>query len=169
MNEASDVAGNRPKNRFLTGVPGIGKTTALNRILAGYRGSIGGYYTERDYLEDGKRFWLVDRITGKRHEMARVFNDDTGLHPIIYPDAFDDFAIRAVSRECSLLALDEIGAFEEGSEAFKAAVHAALDSDKPVWGVLKLKDTPFVRSVAERKDVEIITITAENREAITWI
>jgi nucleoside-triphosphatase len=156
------------KNLFLTGKQGVGKTTLLNKLLAREdehclsSGTIGGYYTECALHAGARRFWLEDRVTGERCEMAAI----TGRGTQVNLSAFDDFAVRIITRPCGLLALDELGRFEEPCEAFKSAVHAALDGDTTVLGVLKLCDTPFVRSVIERADVTVITVTEQNRDVL---
>ena len=57
---------------LLTGRPGVGKTTLLRGLVARYRGTVGGFYTE-EVREHGTRLGF-DMVTleGRRVPLARV-------------------------------------------------------------------------------------------------
>ena len=62
--------------------------------------------------------------------------------------------------------MDELGFFENDAARFQEAVFRVLDADKPVLGVLKQKDTPFLRQVRHREDVIVYEIREDNRERL---
>ncbi|MDR0818049.1 MAG: nucleoside-triphosphatase, partial [Oscillospiraceae bacterium] len=110
---------------------------------------------------------LNDRITGESCLMVKMIPE---VSREVNLAAFDEFAVAAINRgiaERGVLALDELGRFEEPCERFKKAVFDALDSDVIVLGILKLCDTPFVNAIKARADVTVITVTEENRDTIT--
>jgi nucleoside-triphosphatase len=149
-------------NIFLTGLPGAGKSTILDRMLAELSpAGVGGFFTTRAITPESRTFWLHDRITRESCHMA-TFTDGSAKVNLA---AFEPFALNSITRPCELLVLDELGRFEEPCAAFKSAVHAALDSAAPVLGVLKVSDTPFVRSIAERGDVHVVTVTEQTRDS----
>ena len=43
---------------------------------------------------------------------------------------------------------------------------AALDGEKPVYGVLQQADSAFLRRVAVHPRVRVVTVTEENRDAL---
>ena len=65
-----------------------------------------------------------------------------------------------------LLVMDELGPAESRAERFQAAVWQALDGDIPVVGVLQRAESAFLQRVAQRTDVEVIEVTAENRDTL---
>ena len=46
------------------------------------------------------------------------------------------------------------------------AVLAALDGDKPVYGVLQQADSEFLGRVAAHPRVRVVTVTEENRDRL---
>ncbi|MDR2606099.1 MAG: nucleoside-triphosphatase [Oscillospiraceae bacterium] len=155
-------------NLLLTGVPGVGKSTLINKLLnrlaPQLKRSVGGYYTTRTVTDSGRTFYLNDHRTGEQVRMASWLNSEMDVNFA----AFDDFGVRSVKSALELngiIVLDELGRFEEPCAAFKAAVHSALDSGKLVLGVLKVCETPFIDGIKARSDVTVYTVTEQNRDA----
>jgi nucleoside-triphosphatase len=85
-----------------------------------------------------------------------------------YPYVFDSEGVRLLTfaREPRLVVMDEIGFMEKDSERFQAKVMEILDSPCPVLGVIKpaIKGPgPFIERVHAHPGVEVMEITAENR------
>jgi nucleoside-triphosphatase len=174
-------------NLFLTGVPGAGKSTLINKLLnrlaPQIKGSVGGYYTTRTVTDSSRTFYLNDHRTGEQVRMAswngtpltqgdgaeQRRSDITAVGGLdINYAAFNDFgmrSIRAAIANNDIVVMDELGRFEEPCEPFKAAVHDALDSGKLVLGVLKVCDSPFIDGIKARSDVTVYTVTEQNRDA----
>ena len=68
-----------------------------------------------------------------------------------------------------LIVIDEIGNMEIVSQRFQDAVIAALDSPRPVLGVIKYEPGPFVDRIKSRTDVEIIELTRERYDAVKLV
>lgn len=153
-------------NTFLTGVPGVGKSTIIEeaiRELRNYGKSVAGYYTTREITPERKTFWLNDYVTGDSVLMA---DGDADGNFDVNLDAFNVFAVNAIGRSADVVVLDELGVFEEPCETFKTAVHDLLSKSQTVLGVLKLRDGEFLDSIRARGDVKITEVTFENRDSL---
>lgn len=161
---------------FVTGRPGIGKTSVLLRAIndlknRGYK--IGGMIS-REVREGGVRvgFEIVDFCTGKRGWLAHV-NQPTGPKVSKYRVNLGDLNAVGTSSILSAIAnddiivVDEIGPMELFSKAFRDAVIKAIESKKPLLGTIhfRLRD-PVVHVIKAREDAEILEVTYENREKL---
>ncbi len=161
---------------FLTGRPGVGKTSVLLRAVEilkanGFR--IGGMISQES-RDRGTRmgFEIVDLETGRQGWLAHV-NQRTGPRVSKYRVNLSDLntigagsILRAVEK-ADIIVIDEIGPMELFSDAFREAVAEALSSGKPVLGTVhhRARD-PLVAAIRKRKDAEIIEVTPENREGL---
>ena len=159
---------------FITGSPGIGKTTVLLRTVENLEkdgGKIGGMIS-REVREEGNRvgFEILDFETKKRGWLARV-NQPSGPQVGKYRVNLNDLeavgagAIRNAVARAQVIIIDEVGPMELHSLAFKEAVVQALGSDKPVLGVVhqRARD-PLIDLIRRRTDAEISEVTCANRE-----
>jgi len=158
---------------FITGSPGIGKTTVLLRTVEalknmGFR--VGGMLS-REVREGGTRvgFEIVDFETERRGWLAHVNQPDGPLVSKYRVNLRDLETIGAVSirnavAKAQIVIVDEIGPMELFSQAFIEAVVQAINSDKPVLGVIHHRArNPLIDSVKTREDAEIIEVTYGNR------
>jgi len=158
---------------FITGAPGIGKTTVLLRTVEalknmGFR--VGGMLS-REVRERGTRvgFEIVDFETEERGWLAHV-NQPDGPQVSKYRVNLRDLetlgavSIRNAVAKAQIVIIDEIGPMELFSPAFKEAAIQAINSDKPVLGVIhhRARD-PLIDSIRTRDDAEIIEVTYANR------
>lgn len=161
---------------FLTGNPGVGKTTVLLRIVEalkaeGYR--IGGMLSQ-EVRTGGERvgFEILDLNSGKRGWLAQV-NQKNGPRIGRYCVNLEDLenigakAIMDAVKDSDVVAVDELGPMELFSDKFREAVRKAVESDKLVAGVVhwKAKDK-LVEEVKSREDAELFTVTSENRDKL---
>ena len=155
------------KHLFLTGPKQIGKSTVLQRLLEGRDAAIGGFRTVRIFLEDGASIHMVSPEEHEFTDENRIFSRRRGiLH--IDPRDFDRIGcgLLAETARHDLILMDELGPNEADSAAFRQAVLDTLNGTVPVYGVLQMADSDFLTAIASRPDVEVITVTAENREAL---
>jgi nucleoside-triphosphatase len=158
-------------NILLTGVPGVGKTTLVRRVLEGVDARIGGFYTE-EIRERGKRVgFSIRTFDGRTGVLAHVKHKGphrVGKYGVNIEDLERVAAGSVVSAVESddLVVIDELGRMELFSVLFQRAVMEALDSVKPVFGTIQVRRNPFLNAVRSRDDVRVIEVTSRNRDAL---
>ena len=159
-------------NTLLEGKPGIGKTTLLRTIAdqITVRG-IGGFYTQ-EIREKGHRvgFW-IETFTGQSRILAHV-DYTTGPRVRKYRvdvAAFEEIGVNGLKRaliESNVILIDEIGKMELFSRPFWDIMLRCLDSVKPVIATVMAHPHPFVDRLKARSDVQLVTVTLENRDKL---
>ena len=160
------------KGVLLTGLPGCGKTTVVERLaerLADLR--LAGFYTAE--VRKGRRRVGFEAVGfhGRRAMLARVGDasglrvgrygvDPTALAPLIEeelerpPTAVDVFLI------------DEIGKMEVACPRFVEAVGRVLGAQVPVVATVASKGGGLIAAVKARPDVRLVTVTEGNRDRL---
>jgi len=169
------LAGEEPVaglNLLLTGRPGVGKTTLVERVVGelGGRLRLAGFTTGE--LRDAAGHRVGFRITtldGREGELARVGRPSpvrVGRYGVNV-EAFERLALPELARRhVDLLVIDEIGKMECASGRFRRAVEDALDVPLNVLATLAATHLPFFQALRERPDVELFSLTERNREAL---
>jgi nucleoside-triphosphatase len=159
-------------NLLLTGKPGVGKTTLVERVAERVRGRLrlAGFTTTemRDAAGVRRGFWVVT-LDGRRGELARM-----GLRsPVrvgrygVNLESFERLALPELARrDVDILLIDEIGKMECASGRFRRAVEDALDAPVNVLATLGIGRLPFFQALRDRPDIELITVTERNRDAL---
>jgi nucleoside-triphosphatase len=156
---------------LLTGRPGVGKTTVIRRVVSGLDMPAHGFYTAEIRGHGRRQGFEIVTLAGERLTMAHV--DIQSRHRIskygVDLSALDRTgvgAIRAGIDAGGLIVIDEIGPMEVLSQRFRQAVSDALDSDAQVVGTIYGRSAPFTDRIKGRPDVDLITVTRENRDAL---
>jgi len=166
----------RRKAVFLTGRPGIGKTTVLLRAveLLKARGARVGGMVSREVREGGRRvgFEIIDIATGRRGWLAHI-NQPVGPRLGKYRVNLADLenvgvrAIREAIGHADIVVIDEVGPMELFSAEFRRAVREALESGKPVLGTIHYRARgPLLNAIREDPSIEVITVTLQNRDRL---
>ena len=162
------------KNILLTGKPGTGKTTVIKKVMAELDVKIGGFYTE-EIREKGKRVGF--KVRSSDGEEGLLAHKDTkspyrvGKYGVLI-NSFEIIGVKAIEnavKNAELIIIDELGRMELFSKKFQAAVLEALDSSKPILGVIQQKRNPFLDKIRSRKDIKILTVTEKNRNELPSI
>jgi len=155
------------KNLLLTGRPGAGKTTVV-RSAAEQLGSwrVCGFYTQ-ELRHSGRRIgFQVVTLDGREGRLAEVGFDSphrVGRYGVDL-ESFERLALPALAvPEVDLIVMDEIGKMECFSLSFQQAARWALDSPVPVLGTLGQGGGPFMHTVRNRGDVQLLEVTQTNR------
>ena len=159
-------------NLLVTGRPGVGKTTLMERVLEQLRGSLrlAGFTTaeERDHSRQRTGFQILT-VEGKQAELARVGLRSTvqvGRYGVNF-EAFERLALPELARrDVDLIVIDEIGKMECASERFCEAVRDALEAPVSVLATLGNARLPFFLALRARPDVEVMTLTEHNRNTM---
>ena len=160
-----------PRNILLTGSPGCGKTTLIQRVLARWTGPAGGFITAEMRAGGARQGFLMRALDGDEGILAhqaypgppRVGRYGVDVGEI---ERVGVASIRRALAAGALVVIDEIGPMELFSQAFCAAVGAALDSDAVVLGTIVRRRHPFADAVKARPDVTLIEVTAANRDGL---
>lgn len=164
---------------LLTGVPGVGKTTVIRRVAdALSQRRIRGFFTS-EIRESGHRAgFRITSLDGRSAILAHV--DLTAAYRVgrygVDVSALDDIVAHTMSTTSNddLFLIDEIGKMECFSVSFTRAVSELLDLRCPVVATIGLSSGGFMSQVKGRPDVELWTVTAENRDdmpakVIAWL
>ena len=157
---------------FLTGRPGVGKTSVLLRavdILKAEGYEIGGMVS-REVRERGVRvgFEIVDFRTGRKGWLAHV-NQPTGPSVGKYRVNLSDLntigasSILDAMKNADIVVVDEVGPMELFSSDFKEAVTKAITSRKMMIGTIHYRTRdPLINAIKAEEDAEILEVTREN-------
>ena len=161
---------------FLTGRPGVGKTTVLLRaveLLKAEGARVGGMVS-REVRERGVRvgFELIDLATGRRGWLAHVRQEKgprLGKYRVNLGD-LDGIGVEAILRavrEADVVVIDEVGPMELFSERFVRAVELALESRKPVLGTIHWRARgPLLDKIRHSPSVKVVTVNPSNRDEL---
>lgn len=148
------------KHVLLTGEVQVGKSTALRKFLEKYGYTGDGY---RTYWKDKGTLYIAP--FGKEGGMCAAVTE-SGIRKVV-PEGFGYGAsLIENSGNEQLIVFDELGRFEQCSERFMNAVLSKLNGEKPVVGVIKKENNPFLDRIRENPNVVILEVTEENRNSI---
>jgi nucleoside-triphosphatase len=163
---------------FLTGKPGIGKTSlALNvaQVVKESGYEIGGMVSrevkenearigfEIQDLKIGEKGWLAHKKLIRGPRLGKYFVNLNDL---------ENIGVRAIlnalgDQDIDLIVIDEIGPMELLSKVFIDAIMKVLDFNKPVLGTIHYKANHFlIDKIKSAENSKIILITTENRNLI---
>ena len=164
---------------FITGPPGIGKTTVLLKtaeklIAKGYK--LGGVITQeirergvrvgfeiRDFASDNKG-WLahIHQPVGPQLGKYKVHLENLS--------SIGALAISAALETADIVLIDEIGPMELFSKAFVDRVQEAINGSKSILASIHLyAQHPIVKQIKSREDVIVISVTRKNRVQLPTI
>lgn len=161
---------------LITGQPGIGKTTALTRIVQALNQQghkVGGMIT-REVRSSGIRvgFQILDIDSGQTGWLAHIHQQKgpkIGKYVVNLSD-LNQIGVKAITnamKDQDIIAIDEIGPMELLSKEFTDAVRKTAESPKPLISVIhwKARDK-LIDQIKARKDAQTYVITAENRDIL---
>ncbi len=164
---------------FVTGRPGVGKTTLVLRVSNGLKERgfrVGGIVT-LEVRSCGVRtgFKIVDIESGAEAQLAYV-SSATGPRVgkyLVRVENLETFAVNSIFKaleQCDLVVVDEIGPMELKSQKFVDAVEKALASEKPFLATIHYRlRHPLLDYIRSRKGFEIIELTLSNRDVLPGV
>ena len=172
------------KHLLLTGAPGVGKTTLCKHVATTlcerYPNQIKGFYTEEVRSKDQPRkscrigFDIVSVDNKTRASLARAHPEGVQARGpkvskyTVDVNSFEQNALPLLvysGSEINIIVVDEIGKMELFSHRFKAQVMKLFESDLVyLLCTVPVQSIPFVNSLKNRTNVEVIEVTRENRD-----
>lgn len=163
-----------PQKILLTGKPGVGKTTVVMKVLERFRGKASGFYTEEMRRKGTREGFRVKTLDGGEGVLAHVSYSGpfrVGRYGVDI-EVFDAIVIPSLERALGkgeLLVIDEIGKMELFSKRFRSLIHRILTSEGKVLGVIHQRTDPLTEQIRKLQDVEIWTVTDENRNPLPQV
>ncbi|MFC1707438.1 nucleoside-triphosphatase [Planctomycetota bacterium] len=164
---------------LLTGLPGVGKTTVMQRLASQLRAeTFSGFFTQ-ETRRGGRRVGFgMTTWDGTERVLAHV---DRKGGPRVGKYGVDVGAVDEVARVAlnpekptSLHLIDEIGKTEALSRTFVEAMRALFASDRVVVATVAQKGGGFIGEVRRLPGAELWTVTRSNRDglpraAASWV
>ena len=164
---------------FITGMPGVGKTTVVHKINAILKEKglkVGGIYCPEIRVDKVRvGFEIIDLLTGNRGILSHIDQNDgprVGKYRVNIQD-LSNIGVKGISkaiREADYIVIDEIGPMELKGENFQEAVKNIVEGTKPLLGIIHWKMNHWlIDMIRARRDVKIVEVTLKNRETIPRI
>lgn len=156
---------------LLTGSPGVGKTTALRRVVDALRvGPLSGFYTEEVRVRGVRQGFRLVTFDGETCTIADVRRPGA---PRVGKYGVDVAAIDAAARRVlgpdpavMLYVIDEIGKMECLAQGFVEAVRGLLAGSRPLLATVALKGEGLMEEVKRDPRARLVQLTRENRDRV---
>ena len=161
-----------PARVLITARPGAGKTTLFRRLadLLREEGTPVAGFTTEEMREKGRRVgFAIESLDGERATLAHV--ELPGPPRVsrygVDLEAFERVALPALrAPRGGVVLIDELGKMELASESFREAVEALVESRAALAATVQVARHPFTDALKRRRDVELIRLTAANRDEL---
>jgi nucleoside-triphosphatase len=159
------------RNILVTGRPGCGKTTLVERVAAALGGRAGGFTSSEIRGPRGRVGFAIRTLDGREGVLAHINHKSphrVGRYRVNVAD-IDAVGVPAIVEAVSagkIVIIDEIARMELFSSAFREAVLEALDSPSRVLAAIQMRRDPFLDAIRARPDTTLVTITPENRNQL---
>ncbi len=153
---------------FITGLPTVGKTTAVQRIIQSLPGHWSGFITENVFHQNVKQGMRLKSLNGlsldipKQRGLAGSFSDY-----MLDVHAFDRFFLQAFEspEKNRRMVIDELGPLFCLSGLFTLKTGEWLDQFC-FLGTIARRGHALIEAIHRRADAEIVAVTSHNRDEI---
>ncbi|GAJ04598.1 unnamed protein product [marine sediment metagenome] len=158
------------RNILITGQPGCGKSTLIERVVDRIEEHVTGFFS-REIKEKGRRVgFSINTLDGKEGILAHQ-NIKVKLRVGKYGVNLRDIETIAVpsmipTRKEEIVVIDEIGKMECFSPLLKETLIRVLNLPNWVIGSIAQKGDLFIERIKDRDDVMLISITPQTREIL---
>jgi nucleoside-triphosphatase len=154
---------------FLTGAPGSGKTTAIQKVLSRLTCKVNGFITQ-ELREGGRRKgFKIITMDGVEGILAHV--ELRGVPRIgkygVNMDAIETIGVNSLKRALekgTLAVVDEVGPMEILSEGFRKVLLELLNRDIEILGTIVKRTLPFTDKIKAFQNVTVLEIHPSNRD-----
>ena len=155
---------------LLTGPPQCGKTTVVQRVVAGFPGRAAGFYT-REVRQRGTRVGFeIVTLAGEAALLSHV-NFPGPLRVGKYGVNLDNFhrvalPVLEVKPGVDLIVVDEVGKMECLSDKFMAAMEYLWDQPVSLVVTVAEKGGGLIAALKARPDKILLAVNAKTRDAL---
>ncbi|GEM_PF-513561 len=167
-------------NIFITGLPKVGKTTLVKKLISEFPEKIIGFFTE-EILDKNQRIGFKIETTNKESSILAVKHIakdvilDYNTHKIKHYKKYDVFIdilenvgvkfiedrLEKINKEYCIV-IDEIGSIECLSEKFCSLVIRIINSQIPLIATVRYKSHPFTDDIKRIKNSKIFVLERKN-------
>jgi nucleoside-triphosphatase len=155
---------------LLTGPPQCGKTTVVQKVVAGFPGKAAGFYT-REVRRHGRRLGFeIVTLAGDVALLSHV--DFAGPYRVgkygVNLENFHRVALPALTAGpgIDLIVVDEVGKMECFSTRFVAALESLWRQPVPLLVTVAAKGGGYIAAIKAKPDMTLITVTPANRDEL---
>ena len=161
----------RHAKTLITGKPGVGKTTLVQKIIK-QMGSVNmaGFYTSEIRSTGSRLGFELLGLNGGCRTLAHVDIDSRhrvgkyGVDTLGFEEFLENLDL--LNQGVELMVIDEIGKMVLFSSCFRNLVCDALNADKQVLATIELKGNDFIREIKKRLDIQLLEVTHANRDRL---
>jgi nucleoside-triphosphatase len=161
----------RHDKTLITGKPGVGKTTLVQKIVERMRPmNMAGFYTSEIRSKGSRLGFELRGLNGERRTLAHV--DIDSRHRVgkyrVDTAGFEEFLdmLDLLYPDVELIVIDEIGKMELFSNRFRTLVRDVLNSDKQMLASIALEGEGFIREIKQRSDIHLLEVIQVNRDRL---
>jgi nucleoside-triphosphatase len=156
---------------FLTGNPGVGKTTLIRAVLERLEGvSCSGFYTEEKRHRGQRVGFAIVTLDGETGTLASLGTQPPTIGKYsIHLEEFEKLALPRLeshARHAELYVIDEIGKMELLSSKFKTTIIDLLAQPTHLLATVAKKGNGFLKEIKSRSDIEVIEVTRASRDQL---
>lgn len=158
------------RHLLFTGRPACGKSTLIEKIVRRLDVPSTGFLTREIRNERTRMGFSVETLAGQKAVLAH--RNIPGPYRVgaygVDIEAFEKIAVPSMKAEGAdtVVVVDEIGKMECFSNGFQKALLHVLDSENRLLGTIAAKGSAFIEGIKKRKDVALVRVTEENRDAL---
>jgi len=159
------------KNLFITGNPGVGKTTIIKKLAhilpPNY---INGFYTEEIRSGFKRTGFSISTFDGYEKTMSHVdFKSGYRVGKyFVKIESIDEIVIRLknMQPEPKLYLIDEIGKMESFSPTFRNWVEDLIKCKTPIIASIAIRGNQWIESVKKIAGFQTMELTPKNRDGV---
>ncbi len=163
-------------NFLITGKPGVGKTTAIKKLLS-FISNYRGFLTEEIRRKERREGFILKNFKGEEEVFAYLnFSSPwrVGRYGVNL-EVLERLGVKEIEeglkdRKVEWIVIDEVGKMEMFSSRFQEVLKEALNSDKKVLATIGEKYLSWVKEVIEDTSLSwLIVLTPQNRNSLNMV
>jgi nucleoside-triphosphatase len=156
---------------FLTGNPGVGKTTLIRAMVERLEEvTCAGFYTEEKRQRGQRIGFRVTTLDGQEGSLASLGRENPTVGKYsIHVQEFEKLVLPELdtaTTAADLYVIDEVGKMELLSHHFRNRIIELLAQPTNLLATIAKRGKGFIEQIKNRSDVELIEVTRNNRDEL---